>query len=308
MNDTLSAFPDQLLRLTQILPWPLNSAAFNILRRRFEARGRADNSQTRIRFGSVEIVAPLAHPAVYWRYRPVGFNRNFVEVVRCLLKSRNGLLIDVGANIGDGIALLRGEGIQVPVLAVEGASVWFELLKENTKELDHVWLENALLGTSESQQPVELYVHDGTSQLVKSETGVKITTLDAVIQRHSQYPVALVKTDTDGFDLKVLKGAQELLARQKPVVFAEVDDGLMAEQGDRAQEFVSYFLNRGYSWIAVWDNWGRWLGNRSLNEGIEDFIIRCPGGFNKPYLDVAIFADQDRRTYQAVASHYERSV
>lgn len=307
MGDTLSAIPDRLLRLTQVLPWPLNSAAFNVLRKRFEARARARDSHTRIRFGSVEIIAPLGHPAVYWRYRPAGFNRNFVRVVRSVLESRNGLVIDVGANIGDGIALLRGEGFQVPMLAIEGADVWFELLKKNTEQFASVWLEKVFLGTDEPQQSVELYVHDGTSQLVKSDRGVEITTLDAVMQRYTEYPVALIKTDTDGFDLKVLKGARELLASQKPVVFAEVDDGLMAEQGDRGQDLVPHFLDRGYSWIAVWDNWGRWLGSRDLNQGIAEFISSCPGGPNTPYLDVAIFADADRPAFESVTRCYERT-
>jgi len=308
MNEKVSTFPDQMLRLTQALPWPLSSATFNVLRMMFETRGRANRAYTRIRFGQVAIDAPLDHPAVYWRYRPVGFNRNFLSVVRHVVAAREGLVIDVGANIGDGVALLRGEGVNAPVLAIEGAGVWFDLLKQNTKSLSSVWLENVFLGTGEAEQPVALYVHDGTSQLVKSERGVDITTLDQVMQRHSEHPVALLKTDTDGFDLKVLKGARKLLSLQQPVVFAEVDEGLMSEQGDKAEDLVRYFLDCGYLWVAIWDNLGRWMGHRELKRGISDLVARCPGGPKMPYLDVALFAERDRKAYESISGSYEKPV
>ena len=129
MRKAPSNFPDRLLRHTQSLPWPASSGTFNVLRRIYEARGKSTGQLTRIQFGSVEITAPLAHPAVYWRYRPVGFNQNYLLLVKRILEARRGLIIDVGANIGDGVALLRGaEKSTRRPLAIEGADIWFDLL------------------------------------------------------------------------------------------------------------------------------------------------------------------------------------
>jgi hypothetical protein len=47
MQTVVSTLPDKLLRLTQPLPWPANSAAFNALRRLFEARAKTTGEMTR---------------------------------------------------------------------------------------------------------------------------------------------------------------------------------------------------------------------------------------------------------------------
>jgi FkbM family methyltransferase len=259
MDKAPSEFPDKLLRLSQALPWPVNSATFNVLRRFLEARGRATGALTRIRFGKVKITAPLEHPAVYWRYRPVGLNRNYLLLVKRVLASRTGLIIDVGANIGDGIALIRGAGLNAPVLAIEGADVWFNLLRANMSDFSDVALERVFLGTVDQESHLVLHVQDGTSKLISGDSTIEITSLDTLLQRHTEYPVVLLKTDTDGFDAKVLFGARSLLTEQKPVLFVEVDEGLMREQGDSTEQLLSYLSECGYSSVGVWNNLGRWL-------------------------------------------------
>lgn len=300
MRKAPSNFPDRLLRHTQSLPWPASSGTFNVLRRIYEARGKSTGQLTRIQFGNVEITAPLAHPAVYWRYRPVGFNQNYLLLVKRILEARRGLIIDVGANIGDGVALLRGAGIDAPVLAIEGADVWFDLLRSNTQNFPAVEIEQVFLGTEEQDNHQTLHVQDGTSKLIKGTSEIEILALDTLLQRHKQYPVVLLKTDTDGFDLKVLLGAKRLLTTQKPIVFAEVDEGLLRDQGNSSQELMGYLSECGYSSVAAWDNWGRWLTSRPISQGISDLIQRHPGGPNLPYLDIAAFSDADQSILESL--------
>lgn len=300
MHAAVSTLPDKLLRLTQPLPWPANSAAFNVLRRIFEARGRATGELTRIRFGNLEITAPLDHPAVYWRYRPIGLNQNYLLLVQQALKVRKGLIIDVGANIGDGVALLRGFGVDAPILAIEGAEVWFTLLSSNTSGFSAVARENVFLGTGEQENHLALQVEAGTSKLVPGDSDIKTTSLDTIMTRYREHPAILLKTDTDGFDVRVLFGARSLLMEQKPVLFVEVDEGLLREQGNCSKQLIDYLSHCGYSFVAAWDNWGRWLASRPLSEGIEDLIARNPGGPNTPYLDVAVFSDVDRTILESV--------
>ncbi len=300
MRNAVSEFPDKLLCLSQALLWPVSSGAFNLLRHIFQARGRAAGELTRIRFGNVKITAPLEHPAVYWRYRPVGFNQNYLALVKRILEARSGLIIDVGANIGDGVALIRGAGVNAPVLAIEGADIWFNLLRSNTSDFSLVALEHVFLGTGEQENQLVLHVYDGSSKLIKGDSGVNLTSLDKLLLRHQEYPVVLLKTDTDGFEAKVLFGARSLLTEQKPVLFVEVDEGLLLEQGNSSQELLSYLLACGYSSVAVWDNLGRWLTSRPISQGISDLIQRYPGGPNKPYLDMAAFSVSDHGILDAI--------
>jgi FkbM family methyltransferase len=294
MRDVVSALPDKMLRLSRALPWPLKLLMWTSLRRVFQARGRATGELTRICFGSVTIAAPLDHPAVYWRYAPP-YNCNYLAVAKRTLQARRGLIIDVGANIGDGVALLRGAEVDAPILAIEGDETWFRVLRFNTNSFSAVALEQVFLGTGEQDNLFVPHVNvkTGSSKLVKGDSGVVTTSLDTLLLHHKEYPVVLLKTDTDGFDAKVLFGAKSLLTEQKPVVFAEVDEGLLRDQGNSSQELVEYLSACGYTAVAVWDNYGNWLTSRRLSEGLSDLIARYPGGPETPYLDVAVFSEAD---------------
>jgi len=296
--------PDRTLRLVRGLPSPINTKGFYFLRTLFRTIGQNTGVHTRISFGSVEISAPLDHPAIYWRYLPESFNRNFVAVATQVVKTRGGLIIDVGANIGDGVALLRSAGIDAPILAIEGADEWFTLLESNTRHLPSVTLQKALLGSGAREDGLALSVHDGSGKLVKSTSDMTLKTLDEVLSGYPETPIALLKTDTDGFDVRVLLGAEALLKEQMPVLFIEVDEGLLRDQGNSTQELLDYLERCGYSSMAVWDNYGEWLTSGPINLGLSDLIERYPGGLNKPYMDIAAFSATDQRILDAVAAHY----
>lgn len=286
-----SSLPDKLLHLTHGIP---NDWGLRILKRIFVAHARTTRKLTRIRFGNVEITAPLDHPSVYWRYSPAGFNQNYVLLIRRILQARTGLIIDVGANIGDGVALLRGAGIETPILAIEGTDVWFSLLRSNTQTLSDVALEHVFLGPADQDNHLALRVQNGSAKLIQGESNVATVSLDTLLRNYQDHRVVLLKTDTDGFDAKVLFGARSLLKEQLPVVFAEVDEGLLRDQGNSSQELLDYLSGCGYSAVVAWDHNGKWLATRPIHQGIADLIARYPGGPNTPYLDVAAFSETDR--------------
>ena len=300
MDKKLSALPDGMLRIAQSLPSPAGVKAFYLLRRIYRAIGGATGRLTKFRFGNIELAGPLNHPALFWRYLPKGFNQNYVLTAKETVRTKNGLIIDVGANIGDGVALLRSNGIDSPILAIEGADAWFELLTSNTQGISDIFLEKYLLGDACVEEDMELLVKEGSSKLVKGGSGVKIATLDNILSRYKDMPVAMLKTDTDGFDFKVLLGAKSLLKEQQPVLFIEVDEGLLRDQGDSSAQLIDYITECGYTWVAVWDNYGRWLEARSIAQGISDLIDRHPGGPETAYLDIAAFSEADQNLLRSI--------
>jgi FkbM family methyltransferase len=291
---SVNSFPDWVLRFGTGLPWPANRLAFSISRRAFARMGRWNGALTRIRFGNVEIIAPLAHPAVYWRYRPVGFNMNYVSLVRSTLKVRSGLIIDVGANIGDGIALLRGAGINVQILGVEGTDLYFNLLERNIADLEKVNIEKVYLGSHMGDKGIAVDIHDGTANLTDASASIETIPLDELMLKYAEERVVLLKSDTDGFDAKVLEGATGVLANWEPVVFVELDDALLRQQGGSFESLLDLLVAANYRYVAVWDNNGRWLGARDITESLSDWIACHPGGFGRPYLDIAAFKERDR--------------
>ncbi len=59
--------------------------------------------------------------------------------------------------------------------------------------------------------------------------------------------IDLFKVDVEGYELKVLKGAGEVLTRSKPLLFIEVDDQNLKDQGDSAVALINYLQKLGYS-------------------------------------------------------------
>lgn len=289
-----------MLRLTQRFPAPADAWGVRLLKRAFVAQARRAPQTTRIRFGPVDIEAPLDHPAVYWRYLPPGFNMNYVLVVQRTLEARAGLVIDVGANIGDGVALLRSAGIDAPILAIEGADPWFELLRRNTAALQGVSTCQALLGDGENRKQ-RLEIGNGSGRLVPGEAEAGMISLDELLAERGAEPVAVLKTDTDGFDARVLMGARQLLTSQRPVLFVELDDTLLRAQGNSAEQLLGYLGGCGYTWVTVWDNSANWMDARPLEQGLADLVKRYPGGIATPFLDIAVFGERDRGVAERIA-------
>jgi FkbM family methyltransferase len=81
-------------------------------------------------------------------------------------------------------------------------------------------------------------------------TVVEIRTLDDIDVIAQLSKVNLVKIDVEGYELKVLKGARQLLRRHQPVLFVEIDDKNLREQGDSASSLVAFLLETGYRSIV----------------------------------------------------------
>jgi FkbM family methyltransferase len=86
-------------------------------------------------------------------------------------------------------------------------------------------------------------VHLGTAV---SAEGVGAATLDALVEAHGLPRVDLVKIDTDGHELAVLKGAVRTLERFRPPVIFEVGIYVMEERGIGFGHYEALFRPFGY--------------------------------------------------------------
>ena len=292
-----SSTPDYMLQTAMRLPWPANRLAFASLRRAFQAYGRSKATLTLIRFGNIAIEVPLEHPAVYWRYRPPGFNMNYVRLVKTVMAAKSGMIIDVGANVGDGVALLRANGVNSHILAVEGVDEYATLLRKNTRSFVDVEISCVFLGAGD-EGDLAVDLRQGSARLVPGQSSIKISSLDTLLHRLSCGGIAVLKTDTDGFDANVLRGAKNTLDHEGPVVFAELDDALLRRQGASSEDLLALLMQSGYAHVAVWDNDGHWLGSRGIERGVGDWVSRYPGGDGQRYLDIAAFKQVDRAIFE----------
>lgn len=137
-------------------------------------------------------------------------------------------VIDVGANVGEWTAMLLDAAAQcdrpVRSFAFEASSFTAARLRSTLERFHSVTVENLALSDREGE--LELYlVGDGagTNSVHRSShtapvTGterIRATTLDLYCAERGIERIDLLKVDTEGNDLFVLRGAQRLLADQR---------------------------------------------------------------------------------------------
>ena len=146
------------------------------------------------------------------------------------LPGQSGVLIDVGANEGDYSieALKCHPGMKV--YALEPHPISFRRLFEKTKNIQAIFPINK--GLSNRRGQVRLFDYkdkDGSEHASLFEEviteihgaddsvahDVEITTLDALVESNNIDQIALLKIDTEGSELDILKGGANSLSKKK---------------------------------------------------------------------------------------------
>ena len=145
-----------------------------------------------------------------------------VNRLAALWKDSDGpVVLDVGANIGNWSAELlrscRDRGVRPSVHAFEPCSSTYAALADRFKGVAAITTHRIALG--DSRATVELAVEAplaGTNSLACRHGGLRETvtvdTVDDFLLSHAVARVSMVKTDTEGFDFHVMRGARHALA------------------------------------------------------------------------------------------------
>lgn len=153
-------------------------------------------------------------------------------------------VIDVGGNLGFFVLILN------ELVGNEGNIYSFEPSKRLNKKLaatiqnnnlKNVTIVNLALGESEGitslhynprQSGLSSIVGNAESDSLTEE--IKITTLDKFAENISGR-VSFIKIDTEGYEPQVLKGAKELIKRDKPTIYIELGGDYQASSFEALQ-------------------------------------------------------------------------
>lgn len=170
------------------------------------------------------------------------------------------VMIDVGANIGDtAVSVLSTAAGRC--LCVEGDDRYFPLLVRNTARFgSRVTNVYALCTSANSPESVTALRGGGTTRFTETKeesNSLPVLTLDEIVARHPRAArTNLLKIDTDGFDFKVLRGAQHLLASAKPTLFFELQPSFLEAQGENPMSIFPWLNGCGYDRVLLYDNAG----------------------------------------------------
>jgi FkbM family methyltransferase len=148
---------------------------------------------------------------------PCGAHMIF-DLKRRLPSVRISTIFDVGANIGQSIRELHGEFPDAAIIAFEPSHDTFSRLKSNTKNIRCVALHNLAISSRKGQarfdnrSPVSEIHALAADQQNADLPLVDITTIDDFCKSNRIEQIDLLKIDTEGHDLEVLRGASQMLA------------------------------------------------------------------------------------------------
>lgn len=179
--------------------------------------------------------------------------RGSVEILASRLK-KNGVFIDVGANLG-WFTVFMAKKKGVVVHAFEPVSKTRALLVDHLKlnALDKVIVSPYALGDKSGQAFITTD-HFGTNHLAKKATNtekIAIKTFDDYFRDAGLKTVDCIKIDIEGAELLMLKGAREVLKRFKPVLLVEIDARYTSRYGYVPDELYGFLRSLGYTCLYV---------------------------------------------------------
>ena len=226
------------------------------------------------RVGSADLLLPLSHELPFYRHdHPL-----YDEAIGRIAAEVAGPIVDVGANVGDTAAVIRAH-TDIPILCVEGDDRFFALLERNAPALAPVELEHAFV---EAPARGRVERGAGTARVVAGDSALSTKPLAQILEEHASFAEpALLKLDTDGFDVPIVLANLDLLARVRPILFFEYDPHLGATPDvfDRLRDI-------GYRRLDVYENTGEYVRSVQMPGDIHD---EYTGHGGARYADVCVF-------------------
>ena len=194
----------------------------------------------------VDICDYLGH-SIYF-----GFRDESLDALLSLCKA-GFHVIDVGANLGWSVLNLAKISNTGTILGFEPDPLNFQKLTENVSanHMTNIVLLSVGLGDKShtARMEVRTPLNRGGNRIAPSNSNaysIEIVTLDSS-QEVSRLPrVDLIKIDVEGYELKVLRGSREVLKKFKPILFIELDQNNLKDQGDTPSALIEYLIELGY--------------------------------------------------------------
>jgi FkbM family methyltransferase len=254
----------------------------------------------KIAIGEFKLTAHVDHSLDIYLSEYPDYSRNFPRIAHQILKDNpDAAIIDIGANIGDTVALLRKYNVANHVICVEGDEAYYSLLQENAQQFSDVTLLKYYLSDKKDKKAYQVEKKDGTARIVESLNSSiqsSIITLDEINDTTGLGVVRIIKIDTDGFDCKIIRGSLKTIDKFRPVLFFEYDYDLSKKQNEAPLDVLLMLREHGYNGIIYFDNFGKTICATTLNDEkqliiLDNYIQDGKGSF--PYYDVLVFHKDD---------------
>ena len=176
------------------------------------------------------------------------------DIARRLPGYKINRVFDVGANTGQSaVDYVRWPGVAA-VDCFEPVPEVYKALVDRVQS-PSVRCHNVALGDTETTATME--VPDDHSMSAIAETGAgetRVTTLDGFCNEQGITRIGLVKIDTEGYEMKVLAGAAEMLAASQ-IDFVQVEAGTSPHNETHASlvSLMGHLESHGYALFGIYE-------------------------------------------------------
>ena len=257
------------------------------------------------------ITLPSGHMLDLYQKSFKNYDKKLPAIARLVEKKYPSMsIVDIGANIGDTAVALR-DACNASLICVEGNSIFLPLLKANLSKLPGIiCIVPKFIGSKSPQNLGRVVTINGTAHIEReikydyvesSQENISFITYEELLATNANLPeVRLIKTDTDGFDFKIILTSINKIAATLPIIFIEFDP-LFSPENERLEALYAMgeLIDRGYSHYVIYDNFGNYLisFSESAHERFKDLFCfleqsRSNGG-GIIYLDVCCFSEKD---------------
>lgn len=203
------------------------------------------------------------------------------------------LILDVGANDGRTVIRLRRFLPRTRILAFEPVAGTFTELRDRVGGLEGVVCERLALGAAPGEAHMRVgavsalnSLHAGFQDGGEIES-VRMETLDRVLTARGERRAQLLKIDTEGHDLEVLRGTAESLARGAFDII-QVEAGFDAPGTDQPSlgAITAFLAGHDYHLYGIYNQCrGRALAGRHGPQAPE-ILVYCDALFVHPRSDL----------------------
>ncbi len=212
---------------------------------------------------------------------------HLIDFARLVLDEASHV-VDLGANLGYHTVRLAGLVPRGSVHAFEPLDLCFSLLQQNVlaNRCDHVRTYKMAVtdrsGDTVEMEPLEATLtaagtvnigHTGIGRSSAGQAGDLVFTVR--LDDLPLPPIALVKMDIQGAEAAALAGMQDLIARDRPVLFIEIEEEHLRRHGSSSKAVMEHLLGLGYSLLRIRNEWP--TDHLAIPNERADLIARCRG-------------------------------
>lgn len=188
----------------------------------------------------------------------------FADMRKILSDPLRTVVFDVGANVGQTIELLKRYLPTCDIHAFEPDPNAYRSLSERIRDFSDVHPNAVAVGRVPGQMDLLQYSLSHMSSFLQpgescwgevvGSTHVDVITLNDYALENDVRHVDLLRTDTQGYDLEVLKGAKRLLSKHRiQLVLMEVIDSDLYRDLPSLDAIYAFMTNRGFRLVSFYD-------------------------------------------------------